>query len=64
MGFVESLLSIVNCDHFSPCFRESSLEEMGPANVGLSLESSFQTSEEVLVIFIVFLVVKCGRLVR
>ena len=64
MGFVGSLLSVVNCNHFSPCFCELSSEEMGPANVSLSLESSFQTSEEVLVKFIVFLVVKCGRLVR
>ena len=63
MGFIGSSLSIVNCDHFSPCFHESSSEEMGPANVSLSLESSFQTSKEMLIKFIVFLVVKCGRLV-
>ena len=59
MWFVQSLLTI-DCNYFSPCFRESSLEEMGPANVSLSLESGFQTSEEVLVKFIVFLVVNVG----
>ena len=43
--------------------RKSSSKEMGPANVSLLVESSFQTSEEVLVKFIVFFVVKGWRLV-
>ena len=63
MWFVRSTLTVIECDDISPCFRKSSLEEMGPANVGLLLESSFQTSEEVLVKFIVFFVVEGWRLV-
>ena len=57
------MLTVIECDDVLPCFRKSSSEEMGPANVGLSLESSFQTSEEALVKFIVFFVVEGWRLV-
>ena len=57
------MLAVIECDDISPCFRKSSSEEMGQANVGLSLESSFQTSEEALVKFIVFFMVEGWRLV-
>ena len=63
MWFIRVLLSVIDCNHISPRFCESSLEEIGPANVGLSLESSFQTDEEAPVKFIVFFMVECRRLV-
>ena len=55
------MLTVIECDDILSCFHKSSLEEMGPDNVGL--ESSFQTSEEALVKFIVFFMVEGLRLV-
>lgn len=49
MWFIRLAFFVIQCDNVFPCFGESSAEEMGPADVILFLEGSFEAGLEALV---------------